>query len=179
MDIDALWRSVPDNEVDISDRGSTVGASSVQSSRSSASKSLSSTEVRRGLLTSSSNEGRRNLWRRGDIEKAMHEVAAVDQATEKTRELVLPNCTHQYTEKSWLEPDIKKIRREYVSNGIIFPKYQEGLKAYYAKDWEHARNCFELVLSQRDDGPSRYFLKLIADHGGVPPKKFIAYNVSR
>ena len=107
--------------------------------------------------------------------------AAVTEEGEKSanapEELVLPTGVHHYTERSWLEPDIKAIRRDYVANGIIFPKYQEGLKAYYSKDWAQAKQCFEFVLTQRDDGPSRYFLGLMKQHDGVAPRNFIGYGV--
>lgn len=107
--------------------------------------------------------------------------AAVTEEGEKSanapEELVLPTGVHNYTERSWLEPDIKAIRRDYVANGIIFPKYQEGLKAYYSKDWAQAKQCFDLVVSTRDDGPSRYFLGLMEQHDGVAPRNFIGYGV--
>jgi hypothetical protein len=127
-----------------------------------------------------SSDNRWSSVKGGDIEKAISAAApTVEQAADRAGDLVLPNGMQHYSEKSWHASDIKKIRREYVSSGIIFPKYQEGLKAYYTKDWEHAKKCFELVLSQREDGPSSHFLNLIAEHGGVPPKKFIGYTVER
>jgi menaquinone-dependent protoporphyrinogen IX oxidase len=115
-----------------------------------------------------------------DIEKAIQaERTEILKFDSRPTELILPNGTQQYTDKAWHEPDIKKIRRVYVSNGIIFPKYQEGLKAYYAKDWEHAKKCFEFVLSQRVDGPSLHFLKLMEEHDGKCPRNFNGYTVER
>ncbi|KAL7549011.1 hypothetical protein ACHAWF_012278 [Thalassiosira exigua] len=50
--------------------------------------------------------------------------------TDDLGELVLPTgVCHQCEEKAWLDPDIKAIRKAYVSNGIIFPKFTEGLNA--------------------------------------------------
>lgn len=115
-----------------------------------------------------------------DIEKAMH--AFEDEQEEKPvapRQLILPTEVRHYNERDWHDADIKKIRHVYVSSGIIFPKYQEGLKSYYAKDWAQAKKCFEFVLSQRDDNPSHYFLQRMAEHGGVPPSSFIPYTVIR
>ena len=167
MDIDALWRSAPDDDLNLSNCSNPSIVNSLRRLKSS-----------RNSFTS--NDGRRNSARREDIEKAIQDkVAAVEQAADTAMHLHLPNSIHHYDQKCWLAPDIKKIRREYVSSGVIFPKYQEGLKAFYTKNWEHAKNCFDLVLSQHEDGPSRYFLKLIAEQGGVPPKKFIGYNVER
>ena len=184
MDIDALWRSAPDdglNSTISSDPGfvNSLRKRGLSFTRpTDFEKSLASNDGLRNSITS--NDVRRNSARRGDIEKAIQaEAAAVEQTADRAMDLLLPNCMHHYDEKCWLAPDIKKIRRGYVSSGVIFPKYQEGLKAYYAKNWEHAEKCFELVLSQREDGPSCYFLKLIAEQGSVPPKIFIGYNVER
>lgn len=187
MDIDALWRSEPDDDLNssnYSDPGivNSLRRRTLSLSRSADfAKSLASIDGRRNSLTS--NDGRRNSLTsndgRVDIEKAIKAEAATVEAADRAMDLLLPTCIHHYDEKCWLAPDIKKIRRDYVSSGVIFPKYQEGLKAFYSKNWEHAKNCFELVLSQREDGPSRCFLKLIAEQGGVPPKNFIGYNVER
>lgn len=170
MDIDALWRSAPDDDLNLFNCSDPGIVNSL--------RRIKSNDGRR--FSFSSNDGRLNSARKEDIEKAIQDkVVAVEQAADTAMDLHLPNSIHHYDQKCWLAPDIKKIRREYVSSGVIFPKYQEGLKAFYAKNWEHAKNCFELVLSQRGDGPSLYFLKLIAEQGGVPPKKFIGYNVER
>ena len=119
-----------------------------------------------------------------DIEKAIQQAQAAALAEDKKaerppKELVLPTGVRHYNERVWFEPDIKTIRRDYVSNGIIFPKFQEGLKSYYTKDWEHAKKCFETVLTQREDGPSRYFLGLMAEHDGKPPRSFIGYTIEQ
>ena len=103
-----------------------------------------------------------------------------DNGGQVSKKLVLPEGVCHYSERAWLDPDIRKIRHSYVSNGIFFPKYEEGLKAYCLKDWTHAKQCFELVLSQREDGPSRHFLRKIAEHNGVPPRNFVhGYTMER
>ena len=103
-----------------------------------------------------------------------------DNGGQVSKKLVLPEGVCHYSERAWLDPDIKKIRHSYVSNGIFFPKYKEGLNAYCLKDWTHAKQCFELVLAQREDGPSRYFLRKIAEHNGVPPRNFVyGYTMER
>ncbi len=174
MDIDALWRSA----IDVDHNFNTSDSSDAGAVRSTARRK--SSNLMRSLDFSKSSDTRLSSVRGGDIEKAIQAAAAtVEQAADRAGDLVLPNGMHHYSEKSWHESDIKKIRREYVSSGIIFPKYQEGLKAYYTKDWEYAKKCFELVLTQREDGPSCHFLNLIVEHGGVPPKNFIGYSVER
>lgn len=120
---------------------------------------------------------------KSDVEKAIQAVTEerVDNQPLLSKTLVLPTGVRTYNERAWREPDIKKIRRDYVSNGIIFPKYQEGLKSYCTRDWGHAKQCFEFVLSQREDGPSRCFLdrmKKYEGDEGVPPRNFIGYTPS-
>jgi len=84
---------------------------------------------------------------------------------------------NRYSDRVWLDPDMKRIRRVFVSNGIFFSKFDDGLKSYYARDWSHAKSCFELILSKfGNDGPSKYFLGCIEEHGGVPPRDFIGYG---
>jgi hypothetical protein len=95
----------------------------------------------------------------------------------KSRELDLPTGVCDYDERCWLSPDIKTIRHAYVSNGIIFPMFESGLIAFYGSQWKHAKQCFERVLTQIDDGPSKYYLKIIDEHDGVPPPDFIGYGL--
>jgi hypothetical protein len=177
MDIDALWRDEDDINQDLSTKSMQLSNSDRSlRQRPSAIRSLSFSDRPQSSL-STNDYARRNLK---DIEMAIQaERVAKDSKSDRSTELILPNGTQQYTDKAWCEPDIKKIRREYVSNGIIFPKYQEGLKAYYAKDWEHAKKCFEFVLSQRPDGPSLHFLKMIEEYDGRCPRNFCGYTVER
>ena len=102
-----------------------------------------------------------------------------DNDNQASKKLVLPEGVCHYSERAWLDPDIKKIRHTYVSNGIFFPKYKEGLKSYCLKNWTHAKQCFELVLTQQEDRPSRHFLRKITEHGSVPPRNFVGYTMER
>jgi len=128
-----------------------------------------------GML-SGKDSGRSEM--KSDIERAV-EALSQEQSYKPPKDLVLPNGVQHYDERVWLDSDIKRIRLAYVSSGIIFPKYKEGLAAYFAKDWQHAKQCFEFVLVQRDDGPSRLFLKRIAEHDGIPPRDFIGYTIEQ
>lgn len=110
-----------------------------------------------------------------NIDNTIDEIEAPEI---RKRALILPSGAANYSDKSWFEADIKTIRHDLVSNGVFFPKFDDGLKSYYAKDWEHAKKCFETVLSQRDDGPSRYFIKCMEKYGGKPPKDFLGYGLA-
>lgn len=93
----------------------------------------------------------------------------------RTPELVLPTGPALYNANVWLSDDMRKIRQLY-SDGLFFQKFNSGFLAYYARDWEHAKQCFEGILERFDDGPSRYFLKCIEEHNGVPPRNFLGYG---
>ena len=198
MDIDALWRAPADD-----DNNSTTNSNNEIEMRrtlggpgSNVSSKRSSLQQRRASFTSladiptslnrSSRRGSSFIPNDKKSSKEMREVmqaaaAAADDKVDRpvlSKTLVLPTGVHRYTDRDWLEPDIKKIRRDY-QEGLIFPKFQEGLKSYYAKDWERAKACFEFVLTQREDGPSKYFLGLMAEHGGIPPRNFLGYSVVR
>jgi hypothetical protein len=174
MDIDALWRTPPaedDNSVssssDIFEQWRTSGPAAV----SSLSKRRQTPLVRRTSIS---------LPRASTERTLQTAVTAEEKAAERQeKELILPTGPRHYNDRAWLEPDIKKIRRDFVSNGIIFPKFQEGLNSYFAKDWSNAKKCFELVLTQRDDGPSLYFLERMAENDGVPPRNFMGYSVEQ
>lgn len=195
MDIEALWRPAPADD-DQSTTSSDVNPSQTHLRNTLGPGGLSSSAkrkpslVRRASFTvkdvpSTMGRSRRSSLMMGmnkdaskDLEKAIQQAAALVEEKDEgpSKELILPTGVRQYNEKAWLDPDIKKIRKEY-QNGITIPKFQEGLKSYYARDWEHAKKCFETVMAQRDDGPSKYFLKQMAEHNGVPPRNFIGFNV--
>jgi len=177
MDIDALWRS-PSSEDDNSQSSNSDIIEQWRSGQAAGSlKRRQSIIVRRSSMsgTRSSERSARALF--AAAAAAADAKASLEKPTEK--ELVLPTGARDYSERAWLEPDIRNIRRDFVSNGIIFPKFQEGLNSYFAKDWSNAKKCFELVLTQREDGPSMYFLEQMAEHNGIPPRDFVGYSLER
>ena len=90
-------------------------------------------------------------------------------------ELVLPTGPALYSHNVWQSPDMKRIRDKFVQS-LFFQKFNAGLQAFYARDWDLARQCFQTVLENFDDGPSKYFMKQIKAHKGVPPKDFKEYG---
>jgi hypothetical protein len=40
------------------------------------------------------------------------------------------------------------------------------------------RRCFQTVLDNVDDGPSKYFMSQIKENKGVPPKDFLEYGLA-
>jgi len=77
----------------------------------------------------------------------------------------------------WLSSDVKKIRQRYVQGKFFFQKYKSGLEAFYDKEWGKARTDFRYVLDNFDDGPSKYFIKIIDKNSGIPPEDFKEYGI--
>ena len=102
---------------------------------------------------------------------------ATEEAMVNPPELVLPTGPALYNANVWLSDDMRRIRQLY-SDGLFFQKFNSGFLAYYAKDWEHATQCFQTILERFDDGPSRYFLKCIKDNNGIPPRDFKPYGLA-
>lgn len=169
MDIDALWR------FQLAEDDNSVSSSSDIVEQWRLAGPVVSTTRRR---QTASRRASYSLPR--SSEKMSQAILAEVKPIENSdRGLVLPTGLRNYSERAWLEPDIRKIRRDFVSNGIIFPKFQEGLNSYFAKDWSNAKKCFELVLTQREDGPSMYYLERMAEHDGVPPRDFMGYSLEK
>ena len=91
-------------------------------------------------------------------------------------DLTLPSGRSRYTLSSWNSEDMRIIRKRY-SEGLFFPQFNAALQAYYARDWDRAGETFAIILDRFEDGPSRYFLNQIKTHDGIPPRKFIGYNM--
>lgn len=92
-------------------------------------------------------------------------------------ELVLPTGPALYSHNIWQSPDMKRIRDRYVE-GVFFQKFQAGMQAYYNKEWDLARQCFQTLLEHYDDGPSKYYMEQMMKHNGVPPKDFLGYSLA-
>ena len=198
MDIDALWRTpaadddnstTNDSDIDPRLSGATSGVASGTMRKPGLLRraSFNLREMPNSLAPNGGSQRRASLLgtreaqgTSSSLERAARAALMADENDEKpAKQLRLPTDIHHYHEKDWLEADIKKIRHGYVANGVIFPKYKEGMKSYFAKDWERAKKCFEVVLTQRDDGPSKYFLERMAEHDGVPPRNFMGYTIER
>ncbi|KAL3785884.1 hypothetical protein HJC23_008772 [Cyclotella cryptica] len=160
MDLSSIWKQVDDEEASTSSNELHASTSSKRKARPS---------LRRGQST--------RFQPRGSSSNLEAEIEDFLEKHNQSKELVLPTGPSEYNERCWLAPDIRKIRRSYVSNGVIFPMFDSGLIAYYGRQWEHAKQCFLTVLAHIDDGPSRYYLKAMEKHNGVPPRDFIGYGL--
>ena len=156
VDIAALFRS--DNDGEATPTSSTNEPMSI----SSASK------LRSSLSSSMRNKRGPSIRRSAGSRRVLNDWVE----DYSTRELDLPTGICEYDENSWFSSDIRRIRRSYDSSVITLPMFESGLIAFYDSKWTHARQCFERVLTSTDDGPSKYFLKVIKENDGVPPPGF-------
>jgi hypothetical protein len=118
LDLAAMWKHVDDEEASTSSNEIHASTSSKRKARSS---------LRRGQST-------RFQPRRSSSNLEAEIEDFLDRYTQP-KELVLPTGPCEYSERCWLAPDIRKIRRSYVSNGVIFPMFDSGLIAYYGRQW--------------------------------------------
>ncbi len=128
-----------------------------------------------GSLTHESNQRTPSLLGGGTVGS----IHSADDGTYQQflPELVLPSGPALYSHNVWQSPDMKRIRDKFVQ-GLFFQKFQSGLQAFYNKDWEMSQQCFQTLLENFDDGPSKYFLDQIKKHSGVPPKDFLEYGLA-
>ena len=89
-------------------------------------------------------------------------------------ELTLPTGPALYSSNVWLQDDMRHIRVRFTP--VFFQTFTSGLNKYYKKDWVGARQCFEAITERFDDGPSKYFLKMMASFDYTPPPDFKQYG---
>lgn len=180
VDIDALWRSPKkkgqryDGESD-SETGSQRGSSSRRDlMRISAGGKLKGPRRRSVMMIkdTASEDASEVLGVSGTGHGDKGDLEHVGPS-----ELVLPTGPAIYNANVWVNEDMRKIRERY-SDGLFFQKYSSGLQAYYSKDWDFAKQCFQQILDRFEDGPSRYFVNQMEVHGGVPPKGFKEYGTA-
>lgn len=95
----------------------------------------------------------------------------------KPANLVLPTGPALYNANVWTSEDMRTMRQLY-SDGLFFQKFTSGLQSFYGKDWDHASQCFSVILHRFEDGPSRYFMNQIEKHNGKPPRDFLGYGLA-
>jgi len=92
----------------------------------------------------------------------------------ETPTLSLPTGLSIYRDTVWRSQEFRGLFKRFDND--FFQRYNEGLNSYYARDWTRAQECFESLERDFNDGPSKYFLNLIKEHG-KPPKNFASYRV--
>lgn len=193
MDIDALWNDAKQgSKAQKSDADSDVGSEKgskrdiLKSSQAlrQASGSLMKGRRRSMLMGISSLTGGKDSagdeQSDGGLGPGMSSMQLpIEQEKDalKPPELVLPTGPALYNPSVWTDPVMKKMRQEFT-DGLFFQNFNNGLQAFYSKDWDYALQCFANILDRYEDGPSRYFFEEIKKHNGKPPRNFLPYGVS-
>jgi len=187
MDIDAIYRTPqPRKSAPKTDMSSDGGSSDLEKGRNKRmERARSNRNVRNRRRSSLSLRPSARLTQAisEEVQTAAMDGASVSsmRTADETpnfqgpQHLVLPRGPAFYNKNAWLSPEMKRMREKYVQ-GLFFQNYAKGLKAFYNKDWDTAKQCFQTVLNESDDGPSRHFLKRIKECNGEPPKDFVPYR---
>lgn len=182
MDIEALWKNVNHSKSETGHESDSESANDKGSKRSVPGLTSSARQTSGGILKAAR---RRSTLGGSDemSETGLHggtsgtNQADLMEPDNSKPELVLPTGPALYNANVWVSEDMRRIRQLY-SDGLFFQKFSSGLQSFYAKDWEHARQCFVSNLERFEDGPSRYFLTQIEENKGKPPKDFQGYGTA-
>ena len=171
MDIDALWTENYRKDAQSDSASDLVDSKRAAMAKMSRARRLSARR-KEGLLSDDMSESGSGY------------VGAVNlnQGTEHSESggpppLVLPTGPVLYNANVWTSEEMRTIRQLY-SDGLFFQKFMSGLQSFYSKDWDHARQCFAVILERFEDGPSRYFMNQIEEYDGKPPRGFLGYGIA-
>lgn len=84
---------------------------------------------------------------------------------------------NKYTDKVWVEDEDLVALRHNV-NDSFRSLWAIGIDAYIEGNWQKARAIFHetMLLSSNQDGPSKFLITLIDEHGGDAPKDWPGYR---
>mmetsp|Transcript_19317 Transcript_19317/g.32403 ORF Transcript_19317/g.32403 Transcript_19317/m.32403 type:complete len:858 (-) Transcript_19317:6061-8634(-) len=82
-----------------------------------------------------------------------------------------------YTTDAW-ETDLDLVRLRHLVNDAFRTVWKEGMAAYIKGDWQKARDIFHETMrsSNAQDGPSKFLIKVIDEHGGTAPHDWQGYR---
>ena len=107
-----------------------------------------------------------------DIETAEEDLEESEDEDSKPTVIVEP-----YTKDAW-ETDIDLVRLRHLVNDAFRTVWKEGMAAYIKGDWQKARDIFHETMrsSNAQDGPSKFLIKVIDEHGGTAPHDWQGYR---
>jgi class 3 adenylate cyclase len=95
------------------------------------------------------------------------------QKAKEAPTLVVP----KYTQEVWAkDEDIVELRHRV--NDSFRALWENGIAAYIKGDWQKARDIFHetMRLSKNKDGPSKFLMEVIDEHGGTAPPEWPGYR---
>ena len=176
MDIVALWNDKSKKEAG-RESDSDAGSRRSAMAKIPRTRRISARKKGDGVASDEMSETESGFFGAMGVTGVNHGTFGVESEGGKPSKLVLPTGPALYNANVWTSEDMKTIRQLY-SDGLFFQKFNSGLQAFYSKDWEHAQQCFAVILERFEDGPSRYFMNQIEKHGGKPPIDFNGYGTA-
>lgn len=112
--------------------------------------------------------------------KSLHDAeAAVDDDDDESEEADSKPTVivDPYTKDCW-ETDADLVRLRHLVNDAFRTVWKEGMAAYIKGDWQKARDIFHETMrsSNAQDGPSKFLIKVIDEHGGTAPHDWQGYR---
>ena len=107
-----------------------------------------------------------------DLEAAENDDEESEDGDSKPTVTVEP-----YTKDAW-ETDLDLVRLRHLVNDAFRTVWKEGMAAYIKGDWQKARDIFHETMrsSNAQDGPSKFLIKVIDEHGGTAPHDWQGYR---
>lgn len=100
----------------------------------------------------------------------------IERRKQKAKEaptLVVP----KYNQDVWVkDEDLVELRHRV--NDSFRALWENGIAAYIKGDWQKARDIFHetMRLSKNKDGPSKFLMEIIDEHGGTAPHEWPGYR---
>lgn len=102
-----------------------------------------------------------------------NEIEAREQRRKIAPNIVMP----KYTQDVWTKDEDIVLLRHKV-NDSFRALWENGIAAYIKGDWQKARDIFHetMRLSKNKDGPSKFLMEIIDEHGGTAPHEWPGYR---
>jgi len=86
----------------------------------------------------------------------------------------LPNSVIDYDRGVWVDVKMMLIRNKFDLG--FFLNFDDAIDLYKEGDWMGAKEMFEELISDYQDGPSKHFMKLMAESNFLPPRNFTGFG---
>lgn len=106
-------------------------------------------------------------------EEKEKEAAAEKQKLTESPTIVVP----KYNQDVWMvDPDLVELRH-HISDALR-AKWDVAIAAYVKGEWARAKEVLQetLAMTRNKDGPSKFLLAQIEEHGGEAPHGWLGYR---
>jgi hypothetical protein len=119
------------------------------------------------------NKGKLNKMKSTLEAPGKKEPEKESESQDKKPNVIVP----RYVDSVW-ETDVDLLRLRHLVNDGFRSLWKEGMAAYIKGDWQKARDIFHETMrsSNAQDGPSKFLIKVIDEHGGTAPHDWQGYR---